>query len=190
MRIAPKLLAAGVAAAALAGVAAVAQTRHVHVLTIRLPGGAVEQLRYSGDATPRVTVDDGRVPIETAASAEDFDVPFAALEHIQAQMEREMDAMLAGAPMGAPTAVGTGQLDQLQRTGLTNLPPGVSSYSVVSTFSGGHACTRTTEVTSQGAGKSPQVVSRTSGDCGAAAQPAKPGGARFVPDPSAPKRAI
>ena len=40
-----------------------------------------------------------------------------------------------------------------------------SGYSVVSTFSGGHACTRTVEVTSQGSGKAPSVIRKTSGDC-------------------------
>jgi hypothetical protein len=53
-----------------------------------------------------------------------------------------------------------------------NAPEGTQSITVVSTSNGAKTCTRTTEVTSQGAGKPPKVVTNVSGDCGAAPAPA------------------
>jgi len=55
-----------------------------------------------------------------------------------------------------------------------NVPVGTSSVTLVSTSNGGKTCTRTTEVTSQGAGKPPKVISNVSGDCSAAPGAAAP----------------
>ena len=46
-----------------------------------------------------------------------------------------------------------------------NMPAGTSSYTMVTTSNGSKSCTRSVEVTSQGAGKPPKVVSNSSGDC-------------------------
>jgi hypothetical protein len=46
-----------------------------------------------------------------------------------------------------------------------NAPAGSSSVTIVSTSNGTKTCTRRTDVTSQGAGKAPKVVSSVSGDC-------------------------
>jgi hypothetical protein len=48
-----------------------------------------------------------------------------------------------------------------------NTPAGTQSVTVVSTSNGAKTCTRTTEVTAQGAGKPPKVVTNVSGDCAA-----------------------
>jgi hypothetical protein len=42
---------------------------------------------------------------------------------------------------------------------------------VISTSNGAKTCTRTTEVTAQGAGKPPKVETNISGDCGTAPAP-------------------
>ena len=53
----PSLILAGVAVA-LAGATAVAaaERAHDHVLTVMLPDGSVEHVRYSGDVAPRIVV--------------------------------------------------------------------------------------------------------------------------------------
>jgi hypothetical protein len=57
-----------------------------------------------------------------------------------------------------------------------DMPAGANSVSVVSVSNGGATCTRTTQVTSEGAGKAPNVVSKVSGNCAPAATPeASPG---------------
>ena len=57
-----------------------------------------------------------------------------------------------------------------------NAPAGSESVTVVSTSNGSKTCTRTTEVTAQGPGKAPKVVTNVSGDCSSApaAAPEKP----------------
>jgi len=55
-----------------------------------------------------------------------------------------------------------------------NAPAGTESVTVVSTSNGGKTCTRTTEVTSQGPGKPPKVVTNVSGDCAGVAAPVAP----------------
>jgi hypothetical protein len=170
MRTIPVLLFAGGAALAAAAAVAATSAPRTHVLTITFPSGAVERFTYAGDAPPRVSLDSAAVPLADAASW-DMSAPFADLDRMAAQMDREMaglrKAMVSGVPNG------------LQTVGLSGMPAGAESYSVVSTISGGRACTRSVEVTSQGAGQAPRVVSQTSGDCGG------PAAAPSAPTPSA-----
>lgn len=150
MRIVPTTLLAGVAAVALAG------TAFAHTMTVRLPGGATETITYSGNVAPQIAF--GPTP----------DSPFALMQQISAEMDREAAAMM-------------NQMDQLQsvalrqvanggqplEVALTNLPRGAQSYSVVSTLSSGGVCTQSMQITSQGPGQKPQVVTHSSGNCGA-----------------------
>ena len=52
-----------------------------------------------------------------------------------------------------------------------NAPAGTQSVTVVSTSNGSKSCTRTTQLTSQGAGKPPKVVTSVSGDCAQTSAP-------------------
>jgi hypothetical protein len=76
----------------------------------------------------------------------------------------------------------------LQQVVIGQAPAGSQSFSTISTFSGGHACTKSVQVLSQGAGKPPQVITKTSGDCGAAAS-ISPGGVGIVQRQAAPANA-
>lgn len=166
MRIIPTILLAGVAAVALAG------TAFAHTLTVQLPGGATEYIHYSGDVAPQISF--AATSIAASPSwdfgARDFGPgsPFAFMQQISAEMDREAAAMM-------------NQMDQLQSVALrqaasggqplavamTNLPPGAQSYSFVSTLSGNGVCTQSMQITSQGPGQKPQVVTHSSGNCGA-----------------------
>ena len=171
----------GVAAIGLIGaVAYAADAPQTHVLTIPLPGGGVEQIRYTGGVAPKVVVQQPSPAAAAWAAQFGADSPFAMLDRIQAEMDREIAAILQRSiAVRAAPAMSAGQL----RARAGNAPAGARSYSVVSTFSGGHECTQSVEVTSQGPGQPPKVVRQSSGDCGAA-QPATPAA------PAAPAAAI
>jgi hypothetical protein len=170
----------GVATIGLIGaVTYAADAPKTHVLTIRLPNGGIEQIRYSGDVAPNVTFRQVS-PVATAgASPFGAESPFAMLDRIQAEIDRQMAGMMQHR-MVMPTMpqIGGGQLQQVT---VGNLPAGVQSYSMVSTVSGGHKCTESVEVTSQGPGQPPRVVRQSSGDCGAAAKAAPAAPAAAIP---------
>ena len=68
--------------------------------------------------------------------------------------------MMRAAPIGPMT-----QVD------FSHMPAGASGYTMVSTFSGGHMCTRTTEYSSAENGQPPKILTKTSGSCDNAAAP-------------------
>jgi hypothetical protein len=162
MRKAHGLVLAGLGAAALAG-AAVAASRDSHILNVPLPDGSTARVEYIGDVAPKVTV----LPAPVS--------PFGLFDRSAFDMQRQLDAMMR-------------QIDSMARLPVTrtpgmnvaaygNAPAGTQSVTVVSTSNGTKTCTRTTEVTSQGVGKPPKVVTNVSGDCGtqpARAAPEKP----------------
>jgi len=161
MRKAFGLVLAGLGAAALAG-AAVAASRDTHIMNVQLPDGSTARVEYVGNVAPKVTVVPAPAP------------QFGLFDRSMSDMQRQMDAMMkqvdamarmpvTGAPGVNVAAYGTA-------------PEGSSSVTVVSTSNGAKTCTRTTEVTSQGAGKPPKVATNVSGDCGTAPAPvpAKP----------------
>jgi hypothetical protein len=207
MRIIQTTLLAGAAAIGCLGVAALAQSpqpqaprSQLHVLTVRLPDGLVEQIRYRGDVAPQVVLAPGGAPIGAFAPMIGFgpaadpgaaaaNSPFAMLERRSAQMDRQMAEMMRNASLAPPPALAAP--GGMQQTALGKLPAGSQSYSFVSSFSGGKACSRSVEITSQGAGQAPRVVSHTSGDCGGqngvAPRPAAAAPAAAVHEPSAGK---
>lgn len=143
-------------ALALAGVTAVAAAEHrpIHVMTVHLPGGGIEQIRYTGDVAPRVLAVDeagllAAMPFfDTAFGA---DLSFSELERISAEMERQATQM--------PSTPGAALA-------------GATSVTMVSTSNGQGVCTQSVRVTAMGEGKAPQVVRKVSGDCAAGAAPA------------------
>jgi hypothetical protein len=156
------------------GVAAARQD--THVMTVRLPGGAVEQIRYSGDVPPQIAFAGSALPFDVGWPVAFFgpDSPFAEMNRISAEMDRQMAAMIGNADALAAnpgvTEIGAGQL-----------PPGAESYSFVSSMSGNGVCARSVQITSRGKGQKPQVLSRTYGDCGSGSGGAVPGVQHSVP---------
>jgi hypothetical protein len=152
---------AGIAAAALAGTA-IAASPKTHVMNVPLPDGSVARVEYAGDVAPKVTVN-------PAPFAGDFWAgglpPFAHFDRMFERMNRQMRAIerMARQPAGVPG---------MNIASYGNMPAGANSVSVVTVSNGGSTCTRTTEVTSQGPGKPPKVVSNVSGNCGPSAGPA------------------
>lgn len=168
MRIAKHLALAGAGALALAVGTGLALAQPLHSMTVRLPDGGIAQIRYSGNIPPRVAFMPGppasaymrsayaRPAYYRAAS------PFATLDRISAQMDREMDALMSEVAMTPPLA----NPQAMFNVDMRNLPPGALQYSAVSTVAGGgNFCTRSIEITRGASGARPRIVERTSGDC-------------------------
>ena len=155
-------LLAGVSAIAfgLSG-AALAQS-NTHVTTVQLPYGGTAQIRYTGDVPPRVSFSEAPATVAPTVSMFGPGSPFAALDRISTEMDRQMTTMFRQADMLAAEA----RSGQLSEAALRSLPPGTQSYSFVSTISGNGVCTESVEITSQGNGHKPRVVRHSSGDCG------------------------
>jgi hypothetical protein len=162
------LLIAGAAIAGLAVLApAVARELNTHHMTVAVPGGGVATIEYSGNVAPKVTFR----PVATAALADPFawtaafDMPsFAALDRIAADMDRQMNIMLHRAEMLSRLP----QDDSLRSAVMHDLPPGITSFSMIETSTGNGVCTKVTRITQGAADAKPQVVSQTSG-CGESA---------------------
>ena len=174
-------LLAGVAviAAGLSG-AAMAQSPQTHVMTVRLPGGGLEQIRYTGNVPPQVVVGESPAAIDALVPMPSLfgrDSPFAALDRISAEMDRQAASMFRQADELAAQA----RSGQLTEAAMRNLPPGSANYSFVSTMSGSGVCTQSVEITSRGNGAPPRVVSHSSGNCAAA-----PGASGSISLPTAP----
>ena len=172
MRFKVPLILAGVATGLTAFTAVSAAERpRVHVMTVALPGGGVEQIRYTGDHPPRIVVRDAAAPIGVDPfflTAFGPDSPFAMLDRISAQMDRQAAMMMRQAQiMASQPLPGAG----LHSAALANMPAGASSYTLVSTSSGNGVCTQSVSITSMGKGEAPKVLRKTSGDCNAAAKP-------------------
>jgi hypothetical protein len=175
--------AALLAVAGIAGTAAAhSLSRDSHVLTVRLPDGSLERIHYTGDHPPAVSFAD---PFDAvfAPAGDGFAIgsPFAQMERISAAIDRETAVMLQEARHLDRLAFGNpGQLN----VDFRNLPRGMQGYSMVSTMSGGHVCTRSMEYLSQGPGKPPRIETRTSGNCSAIqGKPLHAGTAPHIQDP-------
>jgi hypothetical protein len=161
MKASRRVLMAGIAAIALNGTCAVAVAggQGAHAMTVALPDGGTAVIQYTGDVAPKVSF------ATDPAAAEIFgpDSPFAAMERILAQMDREMAAMMQQANM---MAVRLPSPDQVFNADLRDMPAGATEYSVVSSLTGNGFCSRSTEITNLGNGEKPKVVTHTAGDCG------------------------
>lgn len=158
-------------AVALAGVTAVAAAERVpvHVMTVQLPDGSVEQIHYTGTVAPRVVVRDEAVPMAAAGffdTAFGPDSPFAALDRIGAEMDRQAALMMQQAALmrSSPDTA-------IHAATLAGAPAGASSFTQVSMSNGQGVCTQSVQVTSMGDGKAPKVERSSSGACGTAVQP-------------------
>jgi hypothetical protein len=150
------------AAAAIAGSAA-AEPAKTHVLTVRLPDGSLEKIRYKGDQPPVIDIAPSAGDAVSLPVFDDFWSPFAELERMSDAIDRETAAMLDEA--SRPDAIAYGNPDGLFTMDVGRLPPGTQGYSVVSTLSGHGFCTRTTKYFSAGDGKPARVETKASGNC-------------------------
>jgi hypothetical protein len=145
MRIA---LLAGAAGIVLAGLTAVASAQTVanpaetHALSVSLPNGQVEQIRYTGNVPPTVML----APDAAMAPAFGPGSPFAMMERMSAEMDRQAAALFH-------------EIDAMPMNG--------GGFGVIPAMSGPGVCMRSVQVTYTGDGRAPHVVSQTSGDCGA-----------------------
>lgn len=151
---------AGLGAVMLTGAAAAASQK-THTLTVPLPDGSSVKVDYVGDVAPKVTVNPAPI------------APFGIFDRSAFDMQRQIDAMMR--EIEAVTRRPMAAIPGVNVAAYGGAPAGSTSVTVVSTSNGGVTCTRTTEVTSQGPGKPPKVVSNVSGNCaGSSAPPAKP----------------
>jgi hypothetical protein len=75
-----------------------------HVSTVRLPNGQVEQVRYTGDVPPTVTLAPDVAPTAYVLAS-----PFAMLERMSADMDRQAAALFQALDtIPAPRAEGFG----------------------------------------------------------------------------------
>jgi len=161
MRKAYAIVLAGLGAVTLTG-AAVAASRDTHTLNVPLPDGSTARVEYVGDVAPKVTV--------TPAPLAGPFAPFGLFDRSAFDMQRQIDAMMRQVDqMARQPVAGTPGLNV---AAYGNAPAGSSSVTIVTESNGSQSCTRRTEVTSQGAGKPPKVISSVSGNCGEA--PAAP----------------
>jgi hypothetical protein len=176
MQVSVKTILVGAAAMLAAGAITPARAGDstTHILTIALPDGAVEHIRYRGDVPPTVVM--APAPFTVAAPFFGPDPAFAALQRMSAALDAQAAVMLQQAA----------ELPRMTEAQFRTLPAGATGYSFVSTFSSNGACTRTTQVTYRGDGLAPQTVSNVSGDCGG--QPAtRPVPARIREPAPAPR---
>lgn len=149
---------AGVGALAVAGVAHAAST-DTHVMTVELPDGQIEHIRYTGDVAPTVTVEPVFAPAPAAMVAD----PFVMLRQISAEMDAEAAAMMREmAAMPFPGDAGP-----------------------ITVAAGPGVCVRSVQITYTGSGQ-PHVVSRTSGDCASAPRDTGPVALPPTREPTAP----
>jgi hypothetical protein len=161
MRLKRTLVVGGLIAALAGGTAVIAAERlPVHVMTVQLPGGGVEQIHYTGDTPPRILVADTAAPSL-------FDVAFGP-DSPFADMDRQMAAMMHQASLAQATAA-DGQVQPA-----ANAPAGATSITTVSTSNAKGVCTQSVRTVSMGEGKAPQVTRTSSGPCDATPAAAKP----------------
>ena len=96
MRTLKGVLLGGFAALAMASSTALAADKatSLHEMTIRLPGGAIEYIQYTGDVAPRVVVRSDPFEETWPNAAIFWSTPsFAALDRLSAEMNRQMDVL-------------------------------------------------------------------------------------------------
>ena len=163
MRKASALILAGLGAFALTGAAAAA-SKDTHVMNVSLPDGSIAKIEYVGNVAPKVSV--------TPAPMASIFAPFGMFDRSAYDIQRQIDAMMRQVDQVARQPVAG--VPGLNVAAYGNAPAGVNSVTIVTTSNGTQTCTRRTDVTSEGPGKAPKVVSSVSGQCGAAPAPKVP----------------
>lgn len=162
-----KILTGSVAAIAVAGFCGLAMAADaLHTMTVKSPGGGTVTIHYTGDVAPQVAF----APATQAAGLAQFNSPFLMMDRIAAQMNRQMNEMIAQANAmmaNAPDA------NSAVPAGFFNMPMNPGGLSAIANGSNGSFCMKSMEITSSGDGKAPHVVTHTAGNCGTDASPSK-----------------
>jgi hypothetical protein len=155
MRKAFSITLASLGAVLLTGAAAAGQG--THVMNVPLPDGSAARIEYVGDIAPKVSVSPSPLSLGFPE--------IGSIHRSMFDMQRQIEAMMRNMRDLAPASVFPAP--GLNVAGYGDVPAGTSSVTIVTTSNGSKTCTRRTEVTSEGPGKAPKVVSSVSGDCGA-----------------------
>ena len=118
-------------------------------MTVRLPDGRLEQIRYTGNVPPAVIVGPQAIVSSFAPVS-----PFAMLERMSEDMEQQEAIMFRA--INDMTMANAG------------------GFGVIPAMSGPGVCMRSVRITFTGNGQAPHVMSQTAGDCGAAQGRATP----------------
>jgi hypothetical protein len=148
----PTKLLSGFAAVALAGSAAIASTLPiVHHLRIRLPGGSVEQISYTGNTAPKIFIlpvvfsTHMLTPTNFESQFSDLNRTFREIDQMKSVIDRQMAVAMGGRealPLTGPF--------KLADPALGSIPVSAESYSFVSTLNGNGVCTREVQMTNLG----------------------------------------
>jgi hypothetical protein len=144
------LLVAGISSAAVIGFAGLAKAESVavHTMTVQLPGGGVETIRYAGDVAPKIVV----APAGPVTPAVAYVPGFENFRLIEAQMDRQMDMMMRQArAMQMMPMMGMPNMNQLMEAAARN---------------GGGFCAQSMSITATGNGQPAKVVTHSVGNCG------------------------
>lgn len=155
MRNSSKALIAGTLGLVCAG-GVYAAAQNVHVMKVALPDGSVAQIHYVGDVAPQIVLAPAAEPVA-------FADPFAMMDQVAADMDRQQQAMLQQVAAMQAQAARSPQVQTASTNG-NAAPQGVYHYSYVSTSGGQGGCTQSYELTSYG-NAAPKEVSQQSGDC-------------------------
>lgn len=154
---------AGAAALALAGAAyAAAYAPAMHTMTVTMPDGGVATVAYSGNVAPTVRFG----AIADPAAFWGPRSPFATIERVSAEMDRQMQMLERQADM---MAMPLWNANPLFTATLRGVPVGSATYALTAVSDGGF-CMRSMQITPDAHGQ-PHIVSRTVGNCAATGQP-------------------
>jgi hypothetical protein len=169
MRVMRSVVLAAVAAFGV-GFAGAAAAQSTNVMTVRLPGGGLAEIRYVGDVPPRVVFLQGAAAYDSlmpAASAIGRESPLAAFERIAAEMDRQAMATF------------------LYAAALADQPRAEPRYAYASTTPAGGGCLQGMRIMQIG-GAPPTVETYSAGNCGTGS--ARDGTVRLPVAPAAPTR--
>ncbi len=147
-------------------------------MTVELPDGSIQQIRYVGDTPPQIRF--VAQPVAAAPIAEPTDIfeaafgpnsAFAEMERVSAAMQAQSAAMMQRAMAQAPAASGKG----VTLTNAAGQPIGVMHYSYVSSSTDANGCTQTVSYNSDdqapnGQPAQPKLTRIAYDGCGVAAR--------------------
>lgn len=160
MHLSRKYLLGGAAILTVAGFCGLAAASDaLHTMTVKSPDGGTVTIHYTGNVAPQVAF----APATQAAAITRFNAPFLMMDRIAAQMDRQMNdmiaranAMMAHLPDANPAISAS----------FWNMPINPGGLSAIAAGGKGAFCMKSMEITSAGDGKAPHVVTRTAGNCG------------------------
>ncbi len=131
----------------------------LHTMTVKSPDGGTVTIHYTGNVAPKIAF----APATQAAALARFNAPFLMMDRIAAQMNRQMNEMIAHA-----NAMMAHMPDSNQQVPASfwNMPMNSSGLSAIANGGKGSFCMKSMQITSSGDGKAPRVVTHSAGDCG------------------------